>query len=88
VDLLELSFHTVASCTHGDDDVVEIIDVKSITGVIAMIPHRLRLPSGVEEDRYFMTEKPGLDIVTFGISNDPGEDGEEDDGNDDDNLYA
>jgi hypothetical protein len=74
-----LSFHTIASCTYEDDD-IRIIDVKSITDVVAMVPHCPRLPSGVEEPRYFMVEKPGLDVATFGILGDPieVEDGEED----------
>lgn len=30
--------------------------------MVAMIPHTPRLPSGVTEARFFMMEKPGLDI--------------------------
>jgi hypothetical protein len=71
-DLLQLSLHTVASCTYEKDD-IHVINVKSITGVIAMVPHCPCLPSGVQEDRYFMVEKPGLDVATFGILDDPTE---------------
>ncbi|KAG1796456.1 uncharacterized protein BJ212DRAFT_1306315 [Suillus subaureus] len=53
-DLLELSFHAV--------------NVKSITDVIGMVPHQPNLPSGVTEDRYFLVEKPGLNIATFGVA--------------------
>ncbi|KAG1747771.1 uncharacterized protein EDB91DRAFT_1011614, partial [Suillus paluster] len=63
-DLLELSCHTVSSCRLEDDDVC-VIDIKSILGVVGMVPHKPTLPSGVTEDRYFMVEKPGLDIAMF-----------------------
>ncbi|KAG2341727.1 hypothetical protein BDR05DRAFT_887771, partial [Suillus weaverae] len=41
--------------------------IKYILGVVGMVPHKPTLPSGVTEDCYFMVEKPGLDIATFGI---------------------
>ncbi|KAG0702249.1 hypothetical protein DFH29DRAFT_763492, partial [Suillus ampliporus] len=63
-DLLELSCHTVSSCRLEDDD-IRVIDIKSILGVVGMVPHKPTLPSGVTEDRYFMVERPGLDIATF-----------------------
>lgn len=66
-ELLELSHHTVSSCRLLVED-VRIIDVKSITDVVGMVPHRPTLPSGTTEDRYFLVEKPGLDIATFGLA--------------------
>ncbi|KAG1745052.1 uncharacterized protein EDB91DRAFT_1246564 [Suillus paluster] len=63
--LLWLSSQTVISCTLLDE--VSIVNVKKIISVIAMIPHKPRLPSGITEDRFFMLEKPGLDIANFGI---------------------
>jgi hypothetical protein len=30
--------------------------------MVAMIPHRPTLPSGITEDQFFVLEKPGLDI--------------------------
>lgn len=65
-DLLDLSCHTVSSCQLEEDD-IRVIDLKSILSVVGMIPHKPTLPSGVTEDRYFMVEKPGLDIATFGV---------------------
>ncbi|KAG1771363.1 hypothetical protein EV702DRAFT_1201970 [Suillus placidus] len=65
-NLLELSCHTVSSCQLEDDD-VRVIDIKSILGVVGMVPHKPTLLSGVTEDCYFMVEKPGLDIVMFGV---------------------
>lgn len=53
-----------------------MVDVKQIQSVVAMIPHKPMLPSGVmeEEDRFFMLEKPGLDISNVGIINGPPDD--------------
>ncbi|KAG0692739.1 hypothetical protein DFH29DRAFT_1008189 [Suillus ampliporus] len=84
-DLLELSFHAVSSCKHVQGD-IRVIDVKSITNVIGMVPHRPTLPSGVTEDRYFLVEKPGLDIATFGVAYEgPGADDEDADDEAEDN---
>ncbi|KAG2741861.1 hypothetical protein P692DRAFT_20879761 [Suillus brevipes Sb2] len=78
-ELLELSFHAASSCKQIEGD-IRVIDVKSITDVIGMVPHRPTLPSGVTEDRYFLVEKPGLDIATFGVAYEgPGADDDEDD---------
>lgn len=86
-ELLELSSHVVASCTnHGDND-IRVIDAKSITDVVAMVPHRPRLPSGVIEDRFFMVEKPGLDVASFGIlPADDAVEGEDSDNDSDDAM--
>jgi hypothetical protein len=81
-ELLELSSHVVASCTYYGDDDIRVIDIKSITDVVAMVPHRPRLPSGVVEDRFFMVEKPGLDVASFGIL--PADDAVEGEGGDND----
>lgn len=59
-DLLKASHGTLLSCTrHG---IVKIIDVKSISAVVAMVPHQ-PFPG---EDRFFLVEKPGLDTTTIG----------------------
>ncbi|KAG2738243.1 hypothetical protein P692DRAFT_201858104 [Suillus brevipes Sb2] len=53
------------------NDVDEFAEVlyftQMITAVVAMIPHRPTLPSGVTEDRYFMVEKTGLDVTLTGV---------------------
>ena len=56
--LLQASQSTPWSCTWG----VKVIDVKSISAVVAMVPHQ-PFP-GVE--RLFLVEKPGLDSTTIG----------------------
>ncbi|KAG1829323.1 hypothetical protein EV424DRAFT_1344295 [Suillus variegatus] len=63
--LLQLSSQTVASCTHSEQ--VLAIDVKDIVSVIAMVPHKPTLPSGLTEERFFMIEKPGLDVSDLGV---------------------
>lgn len=65
--LLDFSHGTVWSCTHEGDDGLQIVDVKTITAVVAMIPHRPTLPSGITEDRFFMVEKAGLDVTLTGV---------------------
>lgn len=37
-----------------------VIDVKSIKAVVAMVPHQ---PFSDSPERYFLVEKPGLDIA-------------------------
>ena len=64
-ELLKLSSQTLVSCTLLDD--ILTIDVKNIVTVIAMIPHEPTLPSGVAERRFFMMERPGLEISNLGV---------------------
>jgi hypothetical protein len=68
-DLLRLSSHTVISCSKLEE--ICVIDVKQFLSVVAMIPHNPRLPAGLMEEgeRFFMLEKPGLDLSNVGITN-------------------
>jgi hypothetical protein len=59
--ILEESYHTLWSCTHGEIENMEIIPVKSILAVVAMIPHNLT-PNDPEQ-QYFLSEKPGLEVA-------------------------
>ena len=63
-ELLEYSYHTQMSCTYGGDTHLRVVDIKSILSVIAMVPH-LPFP-GDSLDRYFVVEKPGLDVAWLG----------------------
>ena len=58
-----------------------VIPVKQILSLIAMVPHEL---VGVEEARFFMVEKPGLDISNLGMPYEGFEDGDNDDNSNDD----
>ncbi|KAJ8580934.1 hypothetical protein M405DRAFT_887586 [Rhizopogon salebrosus TDB-379] len=49
-ELLQRSTQTVWSCKHEGDQALQLVGVKSIQSVVAMIPHRHKLPSGVVED--------------------------------------
>jgi hypothetical protein len=62
-DLLQLSYNTLWSCTHHGDNSLIVIDVKSILAVIAMVPHQPFLQDPIK--RYFLVEKPGLDVATL-----------------------
>ena len=43
---------------------LQVIDVKSILGVVAMVPH---FPFSADtSERYFVVEKPGLDVASLG----------------------
>ena len=57
---------------------IKIIDVKTIKGVVAMILHKIVLASGVEEERFFMLEKPGLDVSDLTVPYNPGHDDTDD----------
>ncbi|KAG0699211.1 hypothetical protein DFH29DRAFT_1015572 [Suillus ampliporus] len=82
-ELLKLSSQTLISCTLLDD--ILAIDVKNIVSVIAMIPHEPTLPSGVTESRFFMMERPGLEISNLGVPYSGFDAGGGDEAEDDDN---
>jgi hypothetical protein len=58
--LFEISYGTLWSCTFGGDNSLIVIDVKSIEAVVAMVPHQ---PFPDSPGRFFLVEKPGLDIA-------------------------
>jgi hypothetical protein len=72
-ELLEESYNTVWSCKYQGDDKLEVVDAKSISSVVAMVP----LPiddnegssSGDDRDSddisYFVVEKLGLDVSSM-----------------------
>jgi hypothetical protein len=43
--------------------VLQFIDVKMIQSIVAMIPHMPAIGSQEPTQRYFLVEKPGLDIA-------------------------
>lgn len=61
-DLLKKSHGTLLSCTR--QGTVKVIDVKSISAVVAMVPHQ-PFP-GLGEEHFFLVEKPGLDTTSIG----------------------
>lgn len=63
-ELLEYSHHTLLSCVYEGDAHLQVIDIKSIMSVVAMVPHH-PFPEDLL-DRYFVVEKPGLDVACLG----------------------
>jgi hypothetical protein len=43
-----------------------VVDAKCIVATVAMIPHRPIIPGEAVEDRFWLTEKPGLDVAVMG----------------------
>jgi hypothetical protein len=62
-DLLRLSRRTLWSYTFGGDALLKVVDVKTISAVVAMVPHT---PFLGDRERFFLVEKPGLDIAVLG----------------------
>jgi hypothetical protein len=61
--LLEASQGTLWSSTRLGS--VKVVDVKHISAVVAMVPHR-PFSGEEEEERFFLVEKPGLDSSYIG----------------------
>ncbi|KIO06840.1 hypothetical protein M404DRAFT_138489, partial [Pisolithus tinctorius Marx 270] len=80
-DLLRLSNQVVLASTLLD--LLSVIRIKQIAGVVAMIPRRMVLPSGVEQDVYCMMERPGFDVSTWGVQYSVYGDGDDDEGGED-----
>jgi hypothetical protein len=64
--LLTLSYNTLWSCTYHGDHSLRVIDAKSISAVVAMVPHRPFPEDSNPAECFFVVEKPGLDISFLG----------------------
>lgn len=64
MDLLQESSNTVYSCVYQGQAALQVIDVKRVTSVVAMVPMSPR--DGDRSSRYFLLEKPGLEITALG----------------------
>jgi len=64
--LLQTSSYMLWSCRSQGDTGLAVVDVKAIISVVAMIPHKPHILDRLPEDRYFVVEKPGLDIADMG----------------------
>jgi hypothetical protein len=69
--LLSDSYNTLWSCQYHGSDSFQVVNVKQIVSVVAMVP----LPAEVtesgdsgeeDEESYFVVEKPGLEIFYLG----------------------
>jgi hypothetical protein len=77
--ILRHSLNTLWSCKYqGDSDsALKFIDAKTIQSVVSMVPHNPVIPGQETEERFFLVEKPGLDVaIIAGIEEDfPGDEG-------------
>ncbi|KAF8869902.1 hypothetical protein CPB84DRAFT_1693643 [Gymnopilus junonius] len=64
-ELLAASHGTFISCRYLGDSSTQVIDVRHIKAVVAMVPHTLEKHGDGEEHRYLI-ERPGLDVVRLG----------------------
>ena len=62
-DLLAQSYGALLSCTKLSEDSFCVIEISLIQSVVAMIPHSIH---SVLNDRYFLVEKTGMQIVHCG----------------------
>lgn len=77
--LKTLSVNTLWSCEYQGDGGLKFIDVKTIQAVVAMIPHKPKIPGRPPSERFFLVEKPGLDVATIaGVEEGMGGDEEND----------
>ena len=73
--LLKESYHTLWSSIKTDT--VVAVDVKDLVSVVAMVPHQPSIPGKPVHERFYVVEKPGLDVANMG-----GVEDDLDDGND------
>ncbi|KAH9992906.1 hypothetical protein BJV77DRAFT_920539, partial [Russula vinacea] len=60
--LLHLSINTLWSCEYRGDSALRFIEVQSIQAVVAMVPHAPVIEGQETRERFFLVEKPGLDV--------------------------
>lgn len=67
-DLLEASYETLYACKHHGVTALCVIDVKSISAVVAMPPlprTEEEVASGKYEGYFYLGEKPGMDAMHY-----------------------
>lgn len=73
--LLSISVNMLWSCEYLGDTALAFINVKTIQSVVSMIPHTPNIQGSVSGERFFLVEKPGLDVaLVAGIEEDICED--------------
>jgi hypothetical protein len=75
--ILRHSMNMLWSCKHQGDSALKFIEVKTIQAIVAMIPHKPAIIGQQTEKRFFLVEKPGLDVaIIAGIEEEfPGDEG-------------
>jgi hypothetical protein len=62
--MLRASFNTVYSCVYMDQADLRVIDAKTILSIVALVP--MKPSEGSQSLRFFLLEKPGLEITYLG----------------------
>jgi len=60
------SHDTLWSCEYQGDTALQFIDAKTIQSVVAMIPHKPIIEAQQLGERFYLVEKPGLDVAVIG----------------------
>jgi hypothetical protein len=63
--LLKALHNTLWSCEHQGDSALRFINAKTIQSVVVMIPHTPRIEAQQLQARFFLVEKPGLDVAVI-----------------------
>ena len=64
--LLKASHNMLWLCEHQGDSALRFINAKAIQLVVTMIPHTPRIEAQQLGERFFLVEKPGLDVALIG----------------------
>jgi len=64
--LLSISANTLWSSEYQGNGALKFIDVKTIQSVVTMIPHKPEILGLPPSERFFLVEKPGLDVTMMG----------------------
>jgi hypothetical protein len=63
--LLKLSFQALWSCQYQGDLALQFIYVKTIQAIVSMVPHTPEIQGRPAEGRFFLVEKPGLNVAVI-----------------------
>ena len=63
--LKSLLVNMLWSCEYQGNNALKFIDVKTIQAVIAIIPHKPKIPGRPPSECSFLVEKPGLNVTTI-----------------------
>jgi hypothetical protein len=64
-DLLRLSVNTLWLCKYQGDLALQFVDIKCIQAVVAIVPHAPAINGQQAQERFFLVEKPGLDVAVM-----------------------
>lgn len=65
-DLLLQSHNTLWSVKCDGNEKIQVVDVEMIQSVVALVPHSEGLLGQEWKNRFFVVEKPGLEVACMG----------------------